>query len=76
MEQGSLHGVVTNMLDCDIIVNGFELQSHYYNHFQINTLGEKGMNLIIPHLWIQKYHYCFFFKDYLALNNPQRLICH
>ena len=44
----SPHGIVTNMLDWDIIVNKFELQSQYYIHFQIITLG-KGMNsLILP----------------------------
>ena len=33
---------------CGIIVTEFELQLHYYIHFQINTLG-KGMNpLILP----------------------------
>ena len=43
----SLRGVVANVLDCDIIVSEFEIQSRYYVHFQINTL-RKGMNLLIP----------------------------
>ena len=28
------HGVVANMLDCDIKVSEFELHSHFYVHFQ------------------------------------------
>ena len=34
-----------NLLDCDMIVNKFELQSPYYIYFWTNPLG-KGMN---PH---------------------------
>ena len=35
-------------MDCGIVVSKFELQSRYYVHFRINTLG-KGMNpLILP----------------------------
>ena len=34
-----LMGVVTNLLDCDIIVSEFELQSHTYVHFWTNTYG-------------------------------------
>ena len=37
------HGIVTNVLDCNIIVNLFECQSQYYVHFQTNILG-KGIN--------------------------------
>ena len=33
-----------NAMDSGIIVREFKLQSHYYIHFQINTLG-KGMNI-------------------------------
>ena len=40
-------GVVANMLDSDIIVSEFKLQSCYYVHFQINTVG-KGVNPLIP----------------------------
>ena len=34
---------VANMLDCDIVISEFKLQSRYYIHFRSNTLG-KGMN--------------------------------
>ena len=43
---GSHHGVEANLLDCDIIVNEFELHSLYYAHFRINNLG-KSMNPLI-----------------------------
>ena len=32
---------MTNILDRDIVVSGFELQSRYYVHFRTNT-QEKG----------------------------------
>ena len=38
---------MANVLDCGIVVSGFELQSRYYVHFWIYTLG-KGMKLLIP----------------------------
>ena len=41
-------GVVVKMLDYDIIVNEFEIQSFYYFHFQPNTLG-KRVNPFVPH---------------------------
>ena len=39
-------GVVANVLDCDMIVSEFKLQSHYNVHCWSNTLG-KGMNTFI-----------------------------
>ena len=39
--------VVVNMLDCDIVVSEFELQSRYYIHLRIYNLG-KSMNFLIP----------------------------
>ena len=41
------HSVVVNMLDCNVVVSEFKLQSLYYIYFQPNTLG-KGMNPLIP----------------------------
>ena len=41
------HGLVTNMLDCDIVVSEFEVQSRYNVHFRTNTL-RKVMNPLIP----------------------------
>ena len=44
------HSVMVKVMDCGIVVSGFEFQSLYYVHFQANTLG-KGMNpLILPAL--------------------------
>ena len=41
-------GVMVKAMDCEIVVNEFELQSRYYVHFLTNTLG-KGLNpLILP----------------------------
>ena len=36
----SHHGVVANILNCDIVVNEIELQSRYYVHFRTNILEE------------------------------------
>ena len=38
-------GVVTNVLDCDIAVSKFEIQSRYYVQTNIFV---NGMNLLIP----------------------------
>ena len=43
--------IVANMLNCDIVVSKFELKSHYYVHFQINTFG-KGMKPLIPSSYV------------------------
>ena len=36
-------GVMVKVMDCEIVVSEFELQSRYYIHFRTNTL-RKGMN--------------------------------
>ena len=70
---GGPHGVVVNVLDCDIVVSEFELLSHYYIHFRTNnnTIG-KGMNLLIriPSYALNRT------TAVLISNNPRRLICH
>ena len=43
----STRSVVANMLDCNIVVNEFELQSRYYVYFRTNTLP-KGMKRLTP----------------------------
>ena len=35
----SPHGIVANVLDCEIKISDFKLQSHYYIHFQTKTFG-------------------------------------
>ena len=47
MGGGSPHGVMVNVLNSNIEVSEFKLQSHYYIHFQTNTHG-KGMNSQYP----------------------------
>ena len=42
-----LQNVMANVFDCNIVESMFKLKSHYYIHFQTNTLG-KGMNPHIP----------------------------
>ena len=32
---------MANVLDCDIVVSEFELQSRYYLHFETNTTGKR-----------------------------------
>ena len=46
-EWGSSNGLMANMLDCNLQVNGFKLLTFCYIHFRTNTLG-KAMNLLIP----------------------------
>ena len=47
--------VAAYVLDCDIIINKFKLQSHYYIHFWTNTFGERykpfllGITHLFPH---------------------------
>ena len=43
----NLRGVVANVLDCNIVVSEFELQSRYYVHFHTNTIT-KSMNFLVP----------------------------
>ena len=75
MGDESFRGVVANMLDCDIVVSEFELQSRYYVHLRTNTLG-KGINLLLPELCFKWDHYCSSTKIALAFNDLQTLMCH
>ena len=43
----SYRGLVINVLDCDIVVSEFELQSRNHVHFRTCSFG-KGMNPLIP----------------------------
>ena len=38
---------MTNLTDCDIVINEFELQSRYYAHFWTDTF-ETGINPFPP----------------------------
>ena len=47
-KMGRKNSVVSNVLDCDIIVGEFEFQSGYIFHFWNYTLGEDMGSLIYP----------------------------
>ena len=47
LKQASHGGVEYNVLDCDILLNEFEINSRYYIPLWTNTLG-KGMNPLSP----------------------------
>ena len=44
---GSLRGLIAKVLDSDLEISEFELQSRCYIDFRTNTLG-KGMISLIP----------------------------
>ena len=46
--RGGPRSIVVNVLDCDIVINEFELQSRHYVHFWTNTLGKCMNPLITP----------------------------
>ena len=48
LPEGYPRCVMVKAMNCGIVLSEFVLQSHYYVHFQANTLG-KGINpLILP----------------------------
>ena len=71
----SPHSVVANMLNCNLKVSEFDLWSRYYVHFRTNTLG-KVMNPHFSQLGVKLYQSRSSKRMALALNKPQRLICH
>ena len=54
-KSGSPHGIVADVLDCDMVVHEFEIQLCCYIHFWTNTLG-KDMNPLSSWLWFKLYH--------------------
>ena len=79
------HGVVVNMLDCNIIVRGFKLQSCYYIHFQTNTHHERheppyssmlDCNIVGSELKLQSCYYIHFQTNTLGKGmNPLMPLC-
>ena len=49
------NGLVANMLDYDIIVSEFELQSRYYIHFETHTLRRGMRPFILPTMYLRGY---------------------
>ena len=44
---------MVKMLDFDIVMNEFELQSRYYLHFHYNTIGKSlNLHILIAVGWI------------------------
>ena len=48
MSRDIRRGVMVNAMDCGIVVREFVLQSCYYVHFRVNTLGKSMNPLILP----------------------------
>ena len=65
-------GVVANVLDCGLEGSEFEFPLPYYVHFRTNKLGE-GMNSLNIQAIGEIVLPTFFYKDNLALNNPQEV---
>ena len=57
---GSPRSIVANLIDCNIRVSVFKLQSRYFAHFWIDNLG-KGVNRRVPRSQIIRR--LFFFED-------------
>ena len=70
--KGNPWGVVSKVLECDIIVSKFKLHSPYIVHFRTNIYG-KGMNsLIIPVIGLVE-PLLFFYKDAFDLKWPTKV---
>ena len=63
IKRGCHHGVVVNMLDCDIVVNKFQLQSTFFVSLGI------GMNSLIPPSYVVNSTTTVLLQA-LALDNP------
>ena len=50
MKTGRSFGVVANVLDCDILVNGIELKLHNFVYFRTNII-RKIINPFFPLWW-------------------------
>ena len=59
-------GVMANVLDYDIAVCEFELQTLWYIHVRSNPFGE-DMNPDIHKLWVKYYNFCHFIKDCIGI---------
>ena len=58
---------MANVLEYDIEVGEFELQSHIYVHFQTNTL-RKDMDPLNPASYVLKGSLLFFGKDDICIS--------
>ena len=58
---------MAKVLDREIVVREFELQSRYHVHFRTNTL-EKRYEPLILQLLVELYHYCSSIRTALSIN--------
>ena len=65
------HGVVANVLNCDIVVSEFELQSCFYVYIRTNTIG-KYMNPIVLSAIGEIVPLLFFYKNSLDFKLPAK----
>ena len=63
---------MAKMLNCDLEVNEFEIQSRYYVPSRTNIFG-KGISTLFPQLHVKKYHYYSSTMIALTLNNPRKV---
>ena len=47
-DKGCPRGVMVKAMDYGIVLSEFVLQSRYYVHFRVNTLGKSMNRLILP----------------------------
>ena len=66
---------MVSVIDCDIVVSKFEVQSRYYVYFRTNAHG-KGLNPLVPLDIGLIVLFVSFKKDFFVLNNPRKLIYH
>ena len=59
---------MANVMDCEIVVTEFELQSCYYVYFRFNTLG-KGMNSHLPLVMGYIVLLLFFYKNSFGITS-------
>ena len=70
------HGVMVNVLECDIVVSEFKLLSHYYVQFWINTLGKSIEASIIPARYELNNATTVLQGRLLEFSYLRKLICH
>ena len=69
------HGVVGNVLDSNFIEKKSEIQSRYDIHFRTNAIGKDEVPIPFS-FGGRKYLDYSSVRMVLALDKPQRLICH
>ena len=71
IKRGGSHGGVVNVLECDIVVSKFKLQSRFFIPIRTNVFV-KGMNSLFTFLPISYILPLLFFYGAFVLNNPRK----